>query len=257
MGSRAPGRTPGRCVVTAPSTQGPAVPDGGGNLEGQVCPPTITELPPWASPGQGVKVLLVGDVRMGRGTRPRVAARPREHLLGGSLCPGPEPGSRDTHRSSRALGFVSHSVTNWLAGFWTNLWTSMFSSESDRPPGHTAVVCALMHPETCPCHLSLELCAEGGDSQRSVLSRSCVQGGDIAQKNKRRKLVVSVNVRCCLKGTGSSSFRTLEEGEVDKVLSSPPTSHFPCLENKGNGGHLAVTTGNVAHGKRCLMRWCL
>lgn len=118
VGSRAPGRTPGRCVVTARSTQGPAVPDGGDNLEGQVCPPlppTVTELPPRASPGQGVKVLLVGDVRMGGGTRTGVAAHPQEHLLGGSCVPDLSLGAGPHAAAHELWGlFLCHQLAVWF-----------------------------------------------------------------------------------------------------------------------------------------------
>lgn len=90
---------------------------------------------------------------------------------------------------------------------------------------------------------------------KGIISKSCIQGGDIAQNNIKEK-TWAVDVLCHIEATDSSYSRTTEEGAVDQV---PSPLSSPYLENRDHHGHLAVKTNGqrLAHGKYCFIRWRL
>lgn len=123
------------------------------------------------------------------------------------------------------------------------------------PPGRVAAILCSYAPQSMAVLLFLQLVLKRVGVYKGIISRSCIQGGDIGQKNIKEK-TWAVDVLCHIEATDSSYSRTTEVGEVDQV---PSPLSSPYLENRDKHGHLAVTTNSqrLAHGKYCFIRWRL
>lgn len=173
VGSKPPGKTLGRCLLTARAPCPGFGVVAADPSEGPGAPPAVP---------RAVAALLLRPVSVdGSQHLPRPGSA--QGAAGTSVAtPAPRGLSGTTHHSSR----VCFSLCSRLAGgSRTDLWASRFHPKAG-PPRRTAVV---LGSTARPRALS-----QGWGLPRALVSRSCIHGGDAAQEKSKKTRAVTV--RC-------------------------------------------------------------